>query len=281
MLPQKKLKAIVQLLDDDSVEVWEILKNVIVNEGQEIIPYLERHWEGSTNNMVQERLETMVHQIQFAALKSELTLWINATDQNLLEGTIIIAKYAFPDLDTHKTSQILEQLKEDLFYLDIKSKQPIEQIQTINYTLFNIFGLQINREDYYHINNNCINTVLESKKGNPLLLSIVYLYIAQYFKLPIFGVNLPQYFIICLVQNEVPVFYINVGEQGHIFPKESIYKFLKKLNLEYDEKYFKPCTNKDMILRMLKNLWYSYGLINKEDKKDEITELMNLFEHKK
>ncbi len=63
-----------------------------------------------------------------------------------------------------------------------------------------------------------INQVLESKKGNPISLAAVYMLIAQKLKLPIFGVNLPNLFVLIYKSEELN-FYINVFNRGVIFSK--------------------------------------------------------------
>lgn len=44
--------------------------------------------------------------------------------------------------------------------------------------------------------NSFINTVIESRKGNPLSLSLLYSVIAESLDLPIYGVNLPNHFVL-------------------------------------------------------------------------------------
>ena len=57
-----------------------------------------------------------------------------------------------------------------------------------------------------------LNVVLETKKGNPISLCVIYLLIARKLKLPVFGVNLPNMFML-LFRNEQQEFYINRSEE--------------------------------------------------------------------
>ena len=53
-----------------------------------------------------------------------------------------------------------------------------------------------NKKNYHSPQNSYLNTVLETKKGNPLSLSILYQVLAESLEIPIKGVNLPNHFIL-------------------------------------------------------------------------------------
>jgi regulator of sirC expression with transglutaminase-like and TPR domain len=73
---------------------------------------------------------------------------------------------------------------------------PQEQVLVMNKVLFDIHGFAGNTTNFHAPQNSFINTVLESKKGNPLLISIIYILMARQLDIPIYGVNLPEHFIL-------------------------------------------------------------------------------------
>ena len=64
-----------------------------------------------------------------------------------------------------------------------------------------------------------INAVLESKKGNPISMCVVYMLIAQKLKLPVYGVNLPSLFVLTYKKGDEQ-FYINAFNKGLNFFKK-------------------------------------------------------------
>jgi regulator of sirC expression with transglutaminase-like and TPR domain len=114
-----------------------------------------------------------------------------------------------------------------------------------------------------------INAVLESKKGNPITLCAVYMIIAQKLGMPVYGVNLPNLFIL-IYQSEGLTFYINVFNRGLIFSREDIDHYLEHLNIPSQELFYKPCSNEDIILRCLRNLVVSFEKLGDYHKADEI-----------
>jgi len=80
---------------------------------------------------------------------------------------------------------------------------------------------------------------MEMKKGNQTALAIIYSVIAQKLDIPVYGINLPQHFILGYVDESAQpetengvLFYINTFNKGFIFGKRDVDMFLKQLNLK-------------------------------------------------
>jgi len=111
---------------------------------------------------------------------------------------------------------------------------------------------------------------MESRKGNPLSLSLIYSIVAQSLDIPVFGVNLPNHFILAYLdengsslflpdKNEYGVlFYVNPFSKGSILDANSIKEFLDGLHLPHNREYFEPCSNSAIMRRMLTNLIASF-----------------------
>jgi regulator of sirC expression with transglutaminase-like and TPR domain len=145
-------------------------------------------------------------------------------------------------------------------------------------------------KNYYSPVNSCINVVMESKKGNPLVISLIYSIIAQKLDLPIYGVNLPNHFILAYMddkgtgflsntQNEYGVlFYINAFSKGSVFDAAEIKSFLDELKLSYERTFFEPCSNTSIIMRMINNLIASYQQIGNAEKVEALIRLKEILD---
>jgi hypothetical protein len=58
--------------------------------------------------------------------------------------------------------------------------------------------------------------------------------------------------------------------------KEEIDEFLANQNLPQDNRFYRPCSNQEMISRMLNNLIHSYISRNNEDKVRELRALQSI-----
>jgi len=124
-----------------------------------------------------------------------------------------------------------------------------------------------------------INVVLESKKGNPISLCAIYMIIAKKLDLPIYGVNLPNLFILTYKTKDVQ-FYINVFNRGLIFSKSDIDSYLSDLQLTPRDIFYEPCANVEIVQRIFRNLVISFEKIGEYHKMEEVKILLNCISNK-
>ena len=89
----KEIVSLIKLLDDPDAEISSHVEGKILSYGNEVIGFLESAWEQSFDAVLQERIENLVHKIQFNSVKQELQLWIFGGSFDLLQGLLIINKY--------------------------------------------------------------------------------------------------------------------------------------------------------------------------------------------
>ena len=273
----------ISLLDDSDQEVYRHIEDRLISMGREVIPMLEDAWSNAFDAVLQQRIENIVHKIQFETLLEDMKLWIHAGDHDLLAGAILVARYQYPDLDEEKIYTTITQIRKEIWLELNESLTSLESVNIINHVLFNRYGFSGNTANYHAPQNSYINCVLESKKGNPLALSIIYQVIAQQLGLPVYGVNLPEHFILAYLDdsqetgNAKVLFYVNAFSKGSIFGRQDIDQFVKRLNLDAQSGYYLPCSNHDMIQRMVRNLLYSYQKLGDTEKVDELNEMIRLF----
>lgn len=285
---KKEVKALISLLDDPDESVFGEVSMKFLSLGQEVIPVLEDAWEYSFDTLIQNRIENIIHQIQFDLIKDSLREWMHPDQQDLLEGTLLIARYQYPDIDIDKIRKQIAQIKHDVWLELNENITALEKVKIINHILFDVHNFSGNTTNYHAPQNSYLNNVLESKKGNPLLLSIIYTIIAQSLDIPIYGVNLPEHFILCYVDTEhmgVPstegnegsnvLFYVNPFSKGAVFGQKEIEAFLKQLKLEQLPIFYEPCSNLEIMKRLLRNLIASYEKLGYPDKSEELKGLLD------
>jgi hypothetical protein len=69
------------------------------------------------------------------------------------------------------------------------------------------------------------------------------------------------------------LFYVNPFSKGLIFNQGDVDSFIKQLNVEPETKYYLPCSNLDIIKRLLNNLIYSFDKMGYAEKVKELKEL--------
>ncbi len=290
VMNNKELDAIISLLEDPDESVYKNISEKLLSLGHEVIPDLEHAWETSFDPLIQQRLESIIHRIQFDITAKEIKQWTDSPKQNLLQGALIVTKYQYPDLDSAKIKKQIEQIKQDVWLELNDNLTALEKIRVLNHIIFDVHGFSGNTVNYFAPQNSFINNVLEAKKGNPISLCLLYAIIAQDLDLPIFGVNLPQHFVLAYKDEhdillearpedkEGVLFYLSAFNKGAVFSKNGIETFLKQLKLDYKEEYFKPCSNKETIYRLVEGLMISYQRLGFSEKVEEMQMIMKYLE---
>lgn len=268
-----EIKALISLLDDDDDQIITHIEEKIRTIGTEIIPHLEQEWESTFNPTVQRRIEDLIHTLQYQLLKERLQEWYDGDEQDLLTGLWLIASYQYPDIELTKLKQDLEQIYYEAWLEFRPDLFPFDQIKLINSVIFNKLKFGANTKNFHSPGNSLINIVLETRKGNPISLCVMYMLVAQKLKLPVYGVNLPNLFILTYKDDKVQ-FYINAFNKGLIFSKQDIENYIHELRLTPQDSFFEPCSNLEIIRRTLRNLVMSFDKMGEHAKAEEVKELL-------
>lgn len=271
------------MLDDPDEEVFLHVKGKLLDLGIDVIPTLENVWEQASLGVVfQNRIEDIVHQIQFEHCLSRLKIWKETGQPDLLEGILLISEYQYPDLNREWIYQFFEKTTQDIWLELNNNLTALEQVRIINHMLFTELGFSANTTHYHSPHNSFINTVLETRKGNPISLCTIYLIVAERLKLPIHGVNLPRHFVLAYIDDGVPfqnmedpdvLFYINPFSKGTAFSKAEIEYFIKQLQLPLQKAFFAQCSTVQIIERVCNNLIFSYEKLGYQEKVEELKAL--------
>ena len=285
MINVTEVNSLIRLLDDPDQEIYSHVHDKLLSFGSEAIEHLESAFEQAFDSVLQERIANLVHEIQFGIVKNDLNLWLHGGAFDLLQGILIINRYQYPDLDEQKIINQIEAIKRDIWIQMMNEASAAEQIKLINHVFYHIHGFTGNTANHQDPQNSYLSQVLESKKGNQISLAIIYSIIAQKLDIPVYGVNLPQHFILAYVDETQEtefesgiLFYINAFNKGLIFGRRDVDQFLKQLNLKADKQFYEPCSNTEIIKRVLRNLISSYEHLGSTEKVAELNELLAILD---
>jgi hypothetical protein len=287
----KELIALVSLLEDPDNEIYQVISDKIIHEGASLIPALEKAWETSENTLFQQRIESIIHKIQFQSTKDLLEQWVAGGATSLIEGVVYVAKYQFPELNINEIDAYLEKVKQKVWLELNESLTALEKVKVLNHILFGVFGFSGNTTNFFSPQNHYINQLIEYKKGGPVSLSILYSLIAQKLSLPIYGVSLPRNYILAYIDryqtanidnpnSKSVLFYINPFSQGAVLGRKEIEHFLEVNKIESKEKYFIPCSNITTIAQLIASLMISYQKIDSHQKVEDLKKFLDILSDK-
>ena len=279
----KELAALIRLVEDPDPAIFGHVKDKLIGFGHAIVPTLEYSWhQTAAEHEYQRRIQGIIHEIRLNEIRTDLAKWKESSNRDLLKGTLIISRLQFPDIDENLVEEELEKIKQKVWLEINENNTAFEIVKIFNHVIFDICGFKSSKNNFYSPENSFINTLLDSKMGNPLSLSILYSVIAQRLQIPIYGVNLPNHFVLGFVDefrtlkmlgfddDRSVLFYINPFSKGRIFDHNEIENYLRSLNLPFERDYFEPCSNTEILKRMLTNLSYAFNKVGEEQKVSEL-----------
>lgn len=288
------LKAMIRLLDDPDEAVSQALETRFMEEGEDIVEDLEAIWLANEFPSVSRHIELLIKRIQKQGLHRRFNNWFQQDQPDLVEGWVLVSQVQYPGLKVEAIRRTLSDIKLDAWLMMGGVENNIDKVQILNHVFFEQQGFHGDNSQYHYTDNSFINRVLERKTGNPISLSVVYLVVAQSLGLPVFGVNLPQHFVVgfCQLKEgfegvknmkmvgtedvDKVLFYINPYSKGQIFTKENVDAFLKVVNVTPQKQFYQPCGVKEIVKRMLRNLHFSYGEVQDIEKQQEVLQMMKL-----
>jgi regulator of sirC expression with transglutaminase-like and TPR domain len=280
------LIALINLLDEPDEAAFQVIREQVLLQGMEAVKPLERALENTFSSVVQERIHGIIRKLQQDSLYFEFLNWLTIGSSDLLQGLILVTKTQYPELDAKKIIITIEQLKVDIWIELNENLTALENIKVLNHILFDIHHFDGNRSDMLAPQNNYINSLLETKKGSPLSLGMLFIILGQKLGLPLYGVNLPQHFILAYltepgIENPTEddvLFYINPFNKGAVFTRREIELFVGQMKIKPDRSFFAPCSNPDIIQRLINNLIFSYNRSGNADKIEDLENLLNAYQ---
>ena len=179
MITDNEFKALIQLLDDPDDGIFKHVRGKLLEMGLDIIPKLEDNWEIAEEILVQQRIENLIHTIKSHDIYQQLKNWKEMGGQNLLNGAILVAKYQYHNINEEKIRSKINQIKQDIWIELNDDFTALEKVKVMNHIIFNLHDFKGNKENFHAPKNSFINRVLETKKGTPLSIGILYAIIAQ------------------------------------------------------------------------------------------------------
>jgi hypothetical protein len=287
----RKLDALIDLLDDPDLTVFELVQNELLKETDKIIPALEKKWETSFDGYCQERIESIIQNLQFKETARLLKDWLvtDSDNRDLLTGFLIIDRFQYPDLNPLNIQAKIENIRKKIWLELNNSLTLLEKTTILNHFLFNINDFSINFKNIHSPQNCFLNQLLDTKKGNPVSIGIFYTIIARQLDLPAQFIDFPKNPLVAIVDAKLArkvhgnnaksdvLFYINPSNKGSITSIKEIEYHLRTNNYQPMHLYTEPKSDIYFIKLLIEILELSYHSVNFTDKKERIHKLLQLF----
>lgn len=174
---------------------------------------------------------------------------------HLAEAALYIARDEYPAIDI---SGYLAQLKEwgTLLKRESTKKPASSRLDLLNDLLFQKMQFSGNIDNYYDPKNSFLNDVIDSRKGIPISLSVIYLELAWSLGLDATGVGFPGHFLV-RVNHRGSIVYVDAFYKGRMMTAEECAEFWKDISegeVEFHSSFLSQLNKHQILIRMLRNL---------------------------
>jgi regulator of sirC expression with transglutaminase-like and TPR domain len=179
----------------------------------------------------------------------------------LLNGAVAIALHHMPEASPGKVDRQLQSFVDDV-RKRVRGTQPQAILAHLHEVLFDEGGLCGNTEDYYNPSNSYLPAVLNTKRGLPITLSLIYKIVAERLGLRTWGVGLPGHFLVAVEERPDNILLIDAFAGGRVLTNEEAHERLQELfgpEMEWNSDMLKPASNRHWLTRILQNLLHIFG----------------------
>ena len=173
------------------------------------------------------------------------------TDVDLTYAALELARDAYPSLDFNQTLGWINARRAELAGPVARAKSEIDALRELAYCLGETHGIAGDQSAYERADSSYLNRVIETKRGIPISLSVLYIAVAQSLGLELQGVGAPMHFLTRFESCEEPIF-LDAFSHGRILTLDECVQWLQSITGMSTEQVTSRL--QPIIIRMLTNL---------------------------
>lgn len=275
------IKSLVSLLDDPDGDVYNSVVGAIMELGEGAVPYLECLIEETIDELTVSRATAMLSKLYFNRVLAAFKAWVAAGASDLTAGLLLLARLNNKDCDTEKLSQVLLQIRRQIWLECNQFLTPLEQINVF----LNIMFKQRNIKDFRLLFKPeaskyfSLETVLQRNTGSELLIGALYQVYFDVFEIPVrlfevFPNKFYAAYISELAENKDRILCFIHPSYGEVFSYEDMQESLKVL--KSDLKNIRSLSSTDIIKCLLENIALQYAREQQLIQAHQASELLKL-----
>jgi len=280
MTNRSEIESLVYLLDDPDPYVQDQVKSRFFELGEQAVPLLDEFHADIKDKEQKSKIGDIIHQITFEYLEADFIELLEKGVRNraqLEDILFTLARFGNPTLNIREYKLKLDHLAEVVSpHIRYKLDERRKMKQLLKY-VFEDLNFRGDTSDYHHPDNCLLDRVIDRRKGIPIALSVIVMFIGRRLELPFFGVNMPIHFMLNFVGDKEEVL-IDPFDSGNSVTYDQCYFFLKKNGVEPKPEHFQIASDHDILIRCIRNLMHSYERMEQPDRITDLQSLLNTAE---
>jgi regulator of sirC expression with transglutaminase-like and TPR domain len=177
------------------------------------------------------------------------------TTEGLMRAAVAISMHQLARADPADVDHQIQRLA-DRVRRRLRSRNVHAVLAHLHDVLFTEEGFAGNVDDYHNVTNSYLPVVLDTRRGIPISLTLLYKLVAERLGLPVEGVNAPGHFLARVVSRAermlVDPFY-----GGRVMTDDEAFERIRQVTgqrVPPDKRLLKPATHQQWLTRMLTNV---------------------------
>lgn len=278
MTSKSEIESLIQLMEDPDPFIQQSVQDRFTELGINAVPLLDEFRIETKDQNEKSKIRSIIHQLTFPSLKTDFheVLEKGVRNRKSLELAVFtLSRFGNPTLritDFGKQLDHFSTMVEPTIRYRLDERRKMKQLIKFVFEDLNFSG---DTEDYHNPANCFIDQVIRRRRGLPISLSMVVMFIARRLEMPFFGINMPIHFMLNYVSEKEEVL-IDPYDNGAIVSYDQCYFFLKKNNIEPKPDHFKIATDLEILIRCIRNLIHSYERLEQTTYAEDLKELLQL-----
>jgi regulator of sirC expression with transglutaminase-like and TPR domain len=282
MATKNEIESLIYLLDDPNPEIQSSVHNRFRELGENAVPLLDQFKTESKNDDERELINDIIHTITFGTLYEDFSdlLENGVTNRHQLEvASFMLARFGNPTLRTEEYQRKLDQFANDIYNEITYRTSENQQMHFLLRHVFRELRFHGDDKDYHNPENAYLDRVIDRRKGLPISLSLIVIFLARRLDLPFYGVNMPIHFML-VFEGVKQNILIDPFDGGTIVSYDQCHYFLKKNGVDPRPEHMQRTSELEVLARSIRNLMHSYSKAGKKEKVRDLQSLLQLIEIK-
>ncbi len=282
MTNRTEIQSLIYLLEDPDPDVQVGVRKRFDELGEQVVPLLDQYRTESVKDSEKKTINEIIYSITFGSILEEFSgLAEQGIDnrQRLEDALLVLCRFGNPTLRIEDYRKKLDKLSavigSDIAY----TPSLMEKMQIMLKFVFRELRFRGDAQDYHNPDNAYLDRVIDRRKGLPIMLSVVVMFLARRLDLPFHGVNMPIHFMLMYKTHNQEIL-IDPFDGGSLVTYNQCCYFLKKNGIDPRPEHLEKAVEADILARCIRNLMNSYGKLADEQRVEGLQKILQITERK-
>lgn len=280
MTTRNEIESLIYLLEDPDPEVQLGVQKRFEELGDNAVPLLDEYRSESIHSNEIETINKIIYNITAGSTVEDFAdlvdLGINGSRQ-LEKAVLILCRFGNPTLRAEEYSKKLDKLAQQVSSDIAYTPSVREKMQILLQYVFRELRFRGDSKDYHNPDNAFLDRVIDRRKGLPIMLSMVVIFLARRLGLPFYGVNMPIHFMLMYKTHNEEIL-IDPFDGGTIVTYDQCYYFLKKNGIKPRPEHLQQAGEHQILARSIRNLIHSHAKAQNSEKVKDLRNLLQMVE---